>query len=432
MNFLDLFAGAGGLSEGFMMAGHEPVAHVEMDRDAALTLRTRLAFWHLREAGDLSPYRAYQRREISRDELYSLVPGDLPASVIQGAIGDDTMDGIFAEVDRRLGGRPLDMVIGGPPCQAYSMLNRSGIAADDPRKGLYKYYAMFLERYGPSMFVMENVPGVYSVDGGRVWRDILATLRGAGYAVGHGKLNAGDFGVPQDRRRVIVIGWRGKGPLRYPAFPAVRPDWTVADILADLPPLEPGETKSEYGPAPPSPYVARFLRGPGDQLTWHVCRGHGVMDRARFALVINEWLARRRRFKTREFPDGIKVGNGNRFETDISVVIPDCPYSRTVTANLAHRDDGFVHPDIGQLRGLSVREAARIQSFPDSYHFEGSMTSAFRQIGNAVPPLMARGIAERLAGYFNEKGELEVNLCLGNPILNGRMAAGTRSPAALQ
>ena len=152
LQFLDLFAGAGGLSEGFIQAGFEPVAHVEKDEAACLTLQTRMTWHWLRKRDELEPYIHYLEGKIDRQSFHSFAPSSVSNSVIHSTIGDDTLRNIFSRIDAQLGDRKLDLIVGGPPCQAYSLVGRSRHARGmrgDPRNYLFRYYAEFLNRYKP-------------------------------------------------------------------------------------------------------------------------------------------------------------------------------------------------------------------------------------------------------------------------------------------
>ena len=165
LNYLDLFAGAGGLSEGFIRAGFKPIAHVEMDPAACFTLRTRMAYHWLKEQDNENQYVEYLNGCINRSELYEQVPAAVIKSVINAEISETTLPDIFCQIDRLLGGQKLDLIIGGPPCQAYSVVGRSRSPdrmKGDRRNYLYVFYAEFLNQYKPKYFVFENVNGLLS------------------------------------------------------------------------------------------------------------------------------------------------------------------------------------------------------------------------------------------------------------------------------
>ena len=161
--YLDLFAGAGGLSEGFTRAGYEPVAHVEMDKAACFTLRTRAAYHWLKKENKLDIYNRYLNGLMTRDEFYKEIPESVLGTVLNYEISSDTLPQIFEDIDSLLNGEKLDLIIGGPPCQAYSLAGRSRSETKmvgDKRNYLYKYYAEFLKKYTPKYFVFENVLGL--------------------------------------------------------------------------------------------------------------------------------------------------------------------------------------------------------------------------------------------------------------------------------
>ena len=165
LKFIDLFAGAGGLSEGFIRAGFEPIAHVEIDRAASNTLKTRAVYHWLKENGLTDLYEEYLNGTISRDALWSSAPDSISKSIINMGIGEDNNPRIFEIIDSLIGDNPVDLIIGGPPCQAYSIAGRSrdkNKMVGDERNYLYKFYAEFLDKYKPTYFVFENVVGLKS------------------------------------------------------------------------------------------------------------------------------------------------------------------------------------------------------------------------------------------------------------------------------
>ena len=177
LNFIDLFAGAGGLSEGFFQAGFNPIAHVEMNKSASKTLETRSAYYYLKKNNELDLYYQYERGQITRDELFSHIPDDVIKTVINAEMSPDTLPGIFEQIDTILKEdqvSDVDVIIGGPPCQAYSLVGRAQSShmltpmEEDPRNELYKMYTRFLTKYQPRMFVFENVAGLLTARGGDV------------------------------------------------------------------------------------------------------------------------------------------------------------------------------------------------------------------------------------------------------------------------
>src|SRR5690554_4802082 len=232
LNYIDLFAGAGGLSEGFVRAGFHPIAHVEMNKDACETLRTRTAFHWLKERNRVEEYYAYLKGTITREELWEKIPNHLIKSVINTEISEETLSTIFKQINAELGTKKVDLVIGGPPCQAYSIVGRARKDMEsDPRNHLYKHYVEFLKQYQPKMFVFENVPGILTAKNGHYLELIFDAVREAGYELDKKVLNAKDFGVLQDRKRVIIIGWKKDLDIKYPEFDKTEMDFEIAKHL---------------------------------------------------------------------------------------------------------------------------------------------------------------------------------------------------------
>lgn len=403
--FIDLFAGAGGLSEGFVTNGFYPVAHVENETNSSLTLKTRMAYHHLKEKNRLGDYYSYLEGELSRDELYNRIPEDILNTVINLDINENNIRKIFNRIDRNLGniGRSqVDAVVGGPPCQAYSLVGRARDQyrmRNDSRNYLYKMYVKFLKYFEPNVFVFENVLGLLSAGGGGLFEDVQKHFDRAGYEIDYAPLNALNFGVLQNRKRIILIGWKRGLDLEYPQFNSEKNGYLVNEVLEDLPPLEPGvPLKNEEYAAPPTEYLKNYgLRNGRDKLTLHVARPHNDRDREIYRRAIKLWNERKRRLKYTDLPKKYRTHkNTKSFLDRFKVVADNLPYSHTVVSHIAKDGHYYIHPDISQLRSLSIREAARLQSFPDDYYFEGAQTPRFNQIGNAVPPLMGGKIASKI------------------------------------
>ena len=426
-NFVDLFAGAGGLSEGFIKAGYTPIAHVEMKRDACNTLKTRAAFHYLRELNRLDIYENYLRNKregTDGAELWRQVPAEVTNRVIQETIGENTMDPLLNRLDALAGGEPIDIIIGGPPCQAYSIAGRAKMGKDvksDPRNYLYRYYLQFIGHFNPKMFVFENVMGIttaQTVDMVKPFDDLRRIAGEMGYEVEAHEQIASDYEVLQHRHRMIIVGWKREdenhNPTRY-HYPdlvkVVNRYKTRTDIFADLPERKNGDGKlceivPYTKPLEEMKYLEKTgIRGVFDFTTQHVTRNNNERDREIYCIAIKEW-EHKRRLNYSTLPDRLKTHkNTSSFLNRFSVVDPHgCCH--TVVAHIAMDGHYYIYPSkkptIENARSISVREAARLQSFPDDYFFEGSRTSVYMQIGNAVPVMMSYHIAEALRPQLEE------------------------------
>jgi DNA (cytosine-5)-methyltransferase 1 len=406
--FIDLFAGAGGLSEGFIRQGFLPVAHVERDEAACFTLKTRTGFHYFSNVNKIEIYHSYLKGEISRDELYTKVPTHLLSSVITGEIGRDNQR-IFDTIDTALGETQIDLIIGGPPCQAYSKVGRPALKhkKNDERTTLYIQYGRFLKKYCPKLFVFENVPGILTTSGGKYFRNLKKYYKRLGYSVEAKVFNAYDYEVIQHRKRVIVVGWRKDLSISYPELLPTGNNYVRDDIFYDLPPIMPGEknTFHEYS-SPINEYLNKSaIRNGVSFVTQHIARPHNEKDLDIYRLAIEKMVIGER-LKNDHIPENMRTQKNTEDFLDRFKVVGNEPH--TMIAHIAKDGHHFIHPDIKQLRSISVREAARIQSFPDDYYFEGVektkfRTAAFRQIGNAVPPLFAERIAEKVKESLNAR-----------------------------
>jgi len=388
--FIDLFAGCGGLSEGFYRTGFMALAHVEINHWACETLRTRMKYY------------GYDNAEIEVIER------------------DITSEDIIEKIEEATNGVKPDIIIGGPPCQAYSTAGRvrdgKGMAKD-PRNFLFESYVRILDHFRPKFFVFENVTGILSanVNGRPILPQVLSAL-GKEYKILDNPdillHNTADYGVPQIRKRIIIMGVRKD--LKKDAidlYHSVKkthynPDMDeslrkglkrfvdVREAIGDLPPVAPGQDVStetfDY------PCDNEFLKQIGKKgihpLMDHICRKHNETDRERFRVMIgNHWSFGEMR-KAR--PD-LEHEHARVFDNSYVVQWWNLP-SKTILAHI-HKDGfQFIHPDGKQLRTFTVREAARIQSFPDDFVFEGSRGEKYKQIGNAVPVLFAEALAKSI------------------------------------
>lgn len=387
--FIDLFAGCGGLSEGFYRLGFRALAHVEINHWACETLRRRM--------------RYYGYKNVDKE----VIEHDITAS------------DIIEKIEEAVRGRNVDIIIGGPPCQAYSTAGRVRDAkgmATDPRNYLFESYVKILEHYSPKFFVFENVTGLLSakVDGSPIFPKIIQAL-GHNYDVISDPAilvhNTADYGVPQIRKRVIIMGVRkdiNKISVEDLYNEVIKTHWNpdaseeerlgkkkfvdVKQAIGDLPSVEPGcdaSTDDFYYPCN-NDFLKRIGKKGIHPLRDHIARNHNALDRERFTVMIhNHWTFGQLR---REMPQ-YEHEHARVFDNSYVVQWWNLP-SKTILAHI-HKDGfQFIHPDEKQARSFTVREAARIQSFPDDFEFAGSRGEKYKQIGNAVPPLFAEALAK--------------------------------------
>ena len=404
LTYIDLFAGAGGLSEGFLRNGFKAVSHVEMNKDACDTLRTRIAYHFLKENNQTEIYTKYLQGEIDREGLWAMIPQSIIGSVIHKEISESTVSDIFEKIDKQIGEKTVDLIIGGPPCQAYSVAGRARDPLNmqkDPRNFLYKYYLEFLKKYKPKVFVFENVPGILSAKNGVHLKNILNGVEKAGYEVQKPSIfNSKDFGVLQDRKRVIIVGLRKDLKLQYPVYEQYNRQWDLQKaLLSDLPKLQQGEGVMGIVKYinPSNEYLIESKIRTDDKYTiQHIVRPNNNVDLSIYKIAVDLWLNKGKRLNYSELPKHLIKHNNVKSFTNRFQVVNHKGVSHTVVAHIAMDGHYYIYPSFEQVRSISIREAARIQSFPDNYFFEGSRTAVFKQIGNAVPPLMAEKIAKQI------------------------------------
>lgn len=341
---IDLFAGVGGLSLGFEQHGFNVILANEYDPSIAA---------------------AYEKNHTHT----KMIVGDITSLDLQSTFG-------------KYSGK-TDVVIGGPPCQGFSQKGQRKTIHDE-RNFLFKYYVKVVELVHPTYFVMENVPNLLTAENGYFLKEIIELFNAMGYQLNTGVLNASDFGVPQNRRRAVIIG-----KLNAPAPDLPVPKETVVtiwDAISDLAFLASGEGKEEqpYPNAPQSDYQ-RKLRGNCEILHNHVVTRHSPLALERLAMIPPN--AGKEVLPEEHLTKSIYSGTWTRMRKDeISV---------TITTRFDTPSSGkFTHPYLD--RAITVREAARIQSFPDDFVFIGTKCSQMKQVGNAVPPLLAGAIAETI------------------------------------
>lgn len=403
MNCIDLFSGAGGLTEGFIRAGYNIIAHIEKEYPASLTLKTRVAYYYLKKINRLDIYYKYIAKEISRETLYSYIPKYLLDSVINIEINDTTIEEIYQKIDFLKEDKTIDIIIGGPPCQAYSLIGRAASKTKmmgDTRKYLYKHYLKFLEKYNPKLFVFENVKGMLSSkdeNGKKIFNKIIEEMKMLGYKIEYKILDAKDFGVLQSRKRVIIIGWKANLDFSYPNFENIKIANNINELFSDLPRLNAGEKKDFINLTKKNELLFKLhIKDDNSNITsQHISRPNNSKDLEIYKIAV-EKFNNEKKLNYATLPKELISHKNLKSFLDRFKVVNGKGISHTLVAHISKDGHHYIHPDITQNRSISVREAARIQTFPDSFYFENSRTAAFTQIGNAVPPLMAEIIALKL------------------------------------
>ncbi|MBE3567944.1 MAG: DNA cytosine methyltransferase [Thermogemmatispora sp.] len=378
---LDLFCGAGGLSLGFEMAGYQIGLGIEKE---VLPYRThRLNFGDACYLGDIclitDPVRFIQERNLER----------------------------------------VDVIIGGPPCQGFSRVGRGKLRRlhkdpgyiHDPRNQYYQEFIRFIRVLQPLYFVMENVPDMqYYHDGEELLLEKASrSFREMGYVVDFRILQAADYGVPQTRKRLFMIGNRLGHGIRWPPQTHRQHPVTVWQAISDLP-IVPHRHRLDVMPYEPrgelTSYQRQMREGAGDLLYNHQTRAHNEQDLAAFALLPEGG-------KYVDLPAEYKRYRDDIFKDKYRKLFRDRP-CWTIEAHIGKDSYRYIYPsrqgEPEPPRTISVREAARLQSFPDRFRFAGPFTRQFSQLGNAVPPLLARAVAEAirpgvLAGISSERKE---------------------------
>ena len=377
LNSIDLFSGCGGMTLGFGWAGFNSVLASDIDENCEKTFAKNFSE---------TPFLCGDLSEFTKENF-----------------------------DKIIANKTIDVIIGGPPCQGFSLANKKrNKVSEDPRNKLFFEFVKTINWYNPKSFVMENVKGLLSMESGEVIKQIQNEFENAGkfgYEVRTKVLKASDYGVPQSRERVIIIGIRKDLGL-IPQFPTKKyeKEITVEEAIADLPIINAGEgeEKMDYACKPANNYQ-RFMRKNAKKVFNHIAMRHTQRLIDRFKAIqpgknlLDVW----------ETHGAVQRGNPNekskiKFSQNNLRLIANKP-APTIAASF---QSNFIHPYLD--RNFTAREGARLQSFPDDFIFEGMRTkmswekglSQYQQIGNAVPPLMAFEIATTLKRIL-EKGNYE-------------------------
>lgn len=402
-NTIDLFAGCGGLTEGFEQSGFfENLACVEWEEAPATNLKNRLKCkWK-----------------------YTCVDEKVMVFDIQRT--DELINGWNDEKYKHHKGlkelcskKSVDVIIGGPPCQAYSMagrVNKANKMEDDYRNYLFESYLKVVEYFKPKVFVFENVEGMLSATpGGKPVVDLITDgFNKIGYEITSdlkniALLNLADYGVPQNRKRVIIIGinrsnFEGDHQEILKDFYInilnkykVKSKLTVGDVLDDLPKLYPLKEEVKVGKKKYS-HTFDNITISNHEPRYHNTRDIGIFKDLAYDLFIGE-----RKYISSEALKELytertgKTGNIHKYH----VLRSDAP-SNTITAHLCKDGLRHIHPDYKQARSITVREAARLQSFPDDFEFISSAGANYKMIGNAVPPKFSNSLANAVNHFINK------------------------------
>jgi len=346
---IDLFAGCGGLSYGFLKSGYDVVLGIDNWKDSLITFAAN-----------------HPGAKTFEADLSSLDP-----HAITNKFGIKPKD--------------VDVVIGGPPCQGFSISGKRMI--DDPRNKLYKSFVEVVGYLKPKAFLMENVPNLVSMDNGSIKDQVIEDFENLGYSVVYKVLKASDYGVPQNRRRVIFVGLLSKKKFTYPESThgeeaLQKPRITAKEAIGDLP----DESLNDGAPYKIKPQSAfqEYARKDSTGIYNHENTNHSEQTKRIISLV----------------PDGgnYKDLPENLHQTrKVHIAWTRLNSSKpSFTIDTGHRH----HFHYAFNRIPTVRESARIQSFPDNFIFKGSKTSQYKQVGNAVPPLMATALAQQMLKYL--------------------------------
>lgn len=403
INIIDLFVGCGGLTDGFEKTGkYESVAAIEWDKACCATLGNRLYNkWGYKNTDQMVMHFDIQRI----DELLNGWNND-------PIFGNSK--GLRSVVDKKT----IDVVVGGPPCQAYSIAGRirdkDGMK-NDYRNYLFESYLKIVAAFRPKFFIFENVPGIFSAnpDGEPIIEKIIESFSKIGYTIS-GELkkvalvNSAEFGVPQTRKRVIILGVNNKvfkkntEKIIADFYNKILPSYkskevaTVKKAIFDLPALYPLKDKARNADKISHEQIS------GRKILNHIPRHHNQRDMGIFKELANDIKTGRLKYGSIEaIKELYYKKTGRRSNIHKYNVLKENLPSNTIPAHLYKDGLRHIHPDPSQARTITVREAARLQSFDDDFEFLGSMGDQYKMIGNAVPPKLAYAVAESLYKLIN-------------------------------
>jgi DNA (cytosine-5)-methyltransferase 1 len=353
MNVLDLFSGCGGISLGFKLAGFKIKGGVDIDPDSVKTFQKNF----LKSKAICENLLEYNDDKILED----------------------------------FGNQEIDVIVGGPPCQGFSSANRWNKENEDPRNKLFFEYLRFVELLKPKAVVIENVRGILTRDNGFAKTRIEKLLKDLGYTVDCKVLNASDYGVPQNRLRAFFVAIRNdyKETFDFDNL-SVKPKVTVKEAIGELYDLDKNPT--DILTTKPQNKYLEYLRTENQEIYNHETKYPAQLTQERISHVPQggNWAD----IPTELFPNNRSNRHSSAFKR-----LDEQACSVTIDTGNAHSN--YFHPLYNRIP--TVREAARIQSFKDDFVLEGSRTSQYRQVGNAVPPLLAKVVAVELLKYLNKK-----------------------------
>lgn len=500
---VDLFAGPGGLGEGFSSMPHpknsdiyafQTAISIEEEKYAHATLKLRHFYREFPRGQAPDEYYKYLAGRVSLDALYSRYPEESRTShnsVWKCALGEEPKENVRNRISSSISGTSRWVLLGGPPCQAYSLVGRARMKNSpdfdsDPRHFLYREYFRIIADHKPPIFIMENVKGLLSAKakGKNIFRTILRALarpekntygKNSGikyrlYSLTKSDVEgntadpesfvvkAEEYGIPQKRHRIFILGIREDVNVKPETLSrSIAP--TVKDTIGGLPAIRsglsrtedsyeawkrkltevmnqqwflPGKTNGQAKLAAQAKKIllslnqsslekssVRYITASAmkdwfcdsklETLLSHESRSHMDSDIQRYFFAALYSKVNGVSPKLADFPDNLLPSHrnadlgkkGKMFSDRFRVQLSDIP-SRTITSHISKDGHAFIHYDPSQCRSLTVREAARLQTFPDNYKFEGPRTAQYQQVGNAVPPLLARKIAEVVYGILEK------------------------------